>query len=852
MENQDLRLIEAYQRIDKGSVDVLSLDIFDTLVWRKTPLPVDIFLLLGKQFKEQGWLIEAASPESFVELRYFAEMMARQKKAQEDNIEFAEVTLKEIYWNLSSAFNKITVEEMAQGKIGIMSESDVDDPLNIEVTLEKQLIEYDENIVRLIQYAVHRKIPVVLVSDTYFDVDHLETILDKPDSILPFIHKIYPSCEYGFGKKHGLFSKVLTDLNVLPEKLMHIGDNPISDTLSAKKEGIHAIEFEKYDKEITQIMNQEWSTFDVSMRGDLLDPQEGDFGLSSLRAKLYFDRANQDLSEQDAFYRRYGATVFGPFLMGFIHHIYDRCQAMNETKVFCLMREGRLYGDLIKKYAPYYPEHTIEPIELWVSRRYISNACILYGTSKEIGAVYNVHPAQKYTVGSFCAYLGLEVAQIPQLSKFQHVKLEDEKFLDEIADFLSNNDSLREIILENAASKRIRFLRYLSSLVDLSTLSRMVLVDIGWAGSIQGALELLLKFSGYTIPIHGLYLCTIHKAIAPLLRDSIREGYLLKLGHPLGDTAVIKRGLYVLEQTAVSNIGTLLDIDENSRIITDEVKTQPAQIHQSQLVVDGVHSFFDHIGRYIQSGKIHWNSRSEALVKQLRQILVRATGLPTKKEVQYFGDWGHDHVSAKDTDLHTIGNNSYYEHHIKDMLPAEAFNDWSMTWPAAYAAQSSETLALMAKVVKSGALPKECFLSEDAYPVKIYMDFKDTLSTTPAEVLSLRSNANRRFYAYVKLISMKPSPMDQIRIAIEIPSSYIQIESLCITCNDRLSPEPQETVYFESSQQKNTLTTSIPEIFPSTFLCGADPLILTCPLHQKEVYYVQIHLCFQILTSNFK
>jgi len=716
MENQDLRLIEAYQRIDNGSIEILSLDIFDTLLWRKTPLPVDIFLLLGKQFKEQGWLIEAASAESFVELRYFAEMMTRQKKAQKDQIEFAEVTLKEIYWTLSGVFNKITIEEMAQGKIGILSESDVDDPLNIEVALEKQLIEYDENIVNLIHYAFRQGIPVILVSDTYFDLSHLEIILDKPNTILPFIHKIYPSCEYGLGKKHGLFAKVLTDLNVLPEKLMHIGDNPISDTLSAKKEGIHAIEFEKYDKEITHIINQEWSTSDLFMRGDSLDPQEGDFGLSSLRSKLYFDIANQNLSEQDAFYRRYGATVFGPFLMGFTHHIYERCQEMNETKVFCLMREGRLYGDLIKKYASYYPQHKITPIELWVSRRYISNACIIYGTSQEIGAVYNVHPAQKYTVGSFCAYLGLEVTKIPKLSKFQHIKLEDEKFLDEIANFLAADDSLREIILENAASKRVRFLRYLSGLVDLSTLSRMVLVDIGWTGSIQGAMELLLKFSGYTIPLHGLYLCTIHKAIAPLLRDSMREGYLLKLGHPLGDTAVIKRGLYVLEQTAVSNIGTLLDIDENSQIITGEVKTSPDQIHQSQLVVEGVDSFFDHIGRHIQSGKVRWNSRSEALVKQLRQILLRATGLPTKKEVQHFGNWGHDHVSAKETDLHTIGSNSYYEHHIKDMLPTDAFNDWGMTWPTAYAAKSSETLALMAKVVKSGALPKECFCPKMPIP----------------------------------------------------------------------------------------------------------------------------------------
>jgi len=140
-------------------------------------------------------------------------------------------------------------------------------------------------------------------------------------------------------------------------------------------------------------------------------------------------------------------------------------------------------------------------------------------------------------------------------------------------------------------------------------------------------------------------------------------------------------------------------------------------------------------------------------------------------------------------------------------------------------------------------------LSEDAYPVKIYMDSKNILSKEPAEVLSLRSNANRSFYAYVKLISMKPAPMDQIRLEIEVPSSFIQIESLHITCNSLSTPEPKQSVYFEACEQKNGLIPSIQETFKGTFLCALDPLTLTCPLNQEDVYYVQIHLCFRILPS---
>ncbi|MFL6111131.1 MAG: HAD family hydrolase, partial [Catenulispora sp.] len=60
-----------------GSCAVLSLDIFDTILWRRVPRPTDVFAILGGRLKRAGvgpeWLTEAA----FRRMRIVAEQDAR-------------------------------------------------------------------------------------------------------------------------------------------------------------------------------------------------------------------------------------------------------------------------------------------------------------------------------------------------------------------------------------------------------------------------------------------------------------------------------------------------------------------------------------------------------------------------------------------------------------------------------------------------------------------------------------------------------------------------------------------------------------------------------------------------------
>ncbi len=293
------------------------------------------------------------------------------------------------------------------------------------------------------------------MSDTYLSQEHIECILDRPDPVtsMPFlqqVEKLYISCEHGRGKKLGLFFVMLNEVNVDPKSILHIGDNYTSDCTAAEQANILAMHYPKGDQALKNIIEMEWPKENSKDRRIQLDPQQGDFGLTALRSKLIFNNALDGKTSKDAFFWKYGATILGPVFTGFVHWVYKRCQELKQTQVFCLMREGRLYSNLIKQCASYHPEISLDPKELWASRQYMMRTCIFHGSFEELLAVFQTNPAVPFTVGSFCASLGLDANKIGKFSKYAHVTMDVETLAEDLAKYLSNNAALREVIVQNS------------------------------------------------------------------------------------------------------------------------------------------------------------------------------------------------------------------------------------------------------------------------------------------------------------------------------------------------------------------------------------------------------------------
>jgi predicted HAD superfamily hydrolase len=153
-------LVPALESLAAG-LRVLSLDCFDTLLWRQTASPVDVFYDLqgAAPFARLGYNAK---------LRASSELAARQMKTLRTGR--TEVSLGEIY---RAAFPDLTDAQVAE-----LAEA--------ELAAEVRACYAFPPVVELVRAARRRGLKVVIVSDTYLDESQLRRLLAAtlPEDVL--------------------------------------------------------------------------------------------------------------------------------------------------------------------------------------------------------------------------------------------------------------------------------------------------------------------------------------------------------------------------------------------------------------------------------------------------------------------------------------------------------------------------------------------------------------------------------------------------------------------------------------------------------------------------------------------
>lgn len=186
--------------------EVISIDLFDTLVMRHTLFITDLFELVDLRLRQKG--IEIAD-------------FARKRLGCEKELSVSHTpTLKEIYTKLAAENN---VQEISP-----------DDLVTLEWEIDcEQLVPRQEmcDLMREIQGAV-----IYIVTDMYYSKKQIERILQNTG--IDFYTELLVSCEYGTGKQQGLFEILKEKLN--GKSCLHIGDDRTADIESAKRHGLEA------------------------------------------------------------------------------------------------------------------------------------------------------------------------------------------------------------------------------------------------------------------------------------------------------------------------------------------------------------------------------------------------------------------------------------------------------------------------------------------------------------------------------------------------------------------------------------------------------------------------------------
>ncbi|SDB32051.1 HAD-IA family hydrolase [Butyrivibrio sp. INlla16] len=287
--------------------DVISFDVFDTLIFRSLSKPTDVFCFVGEKL---GML-------NFRDIRMEAEFNARlecKKKNGHMEIRFSDI------WDRLSADTGLDSEKGMRLEWECELSLCYANPFMLEVWN------------RLGKLGKKR----IIVSDMYLSHDHIETLLEKNG--FTGADKIYISCEYGISKADGkLFYLVKKEYS--SGKMIHVGDNLISDIKNANKAGIETL--------LYPIINRN----ELLYRAQDMSYLVGSAYRGLVNAQIYSCRNVYSMEYE------YGYIYGGLFVLGYCAFIHDYYIKENLDKLLFLSRDGDI---LLKAYKLLYPDDNAE------------------------------------------------------------------------------------------------------------------------------------------------------------------------------------------------------------------------------------------------------------------------------------------------------------------------------------------------------------------------------------------------------------------------------------------------------------------------------------------------------------
>ncbi len=411
-----------------SSYDIVSFDIFDTLVFRLFSSPADVFYLIG---------MELDYPD-FRQLRIESEAYARRKKYKKYGT--YEVTLEEI-WNQMEKFSGIPKSA----------------GMRIELEWEKKCCyanPYMMGVVRELQ-KYHKTI--IAVSDMYLTEHTVRNLLSSLG--YPAFSRYFVSCDYQKSKHDGSLYEEVKNFFGSSLSYVHIGDNKDSDFHQAICHHIHAILYPN-----------------INHTGNVYRPED----MSVVIGSLYRGIVNAWIHNGLSLYSReyeYGFIYGGLFVLGYCQFIHHYVQSHNIEKILFLSRDGAV---LLKAYQRMYPEESSKVQYVYWSRlaalklsaQYYKNDYFLKFLSHKMNQNYSFRRIFREMelldmLPEFCRKFNLSPNSKLTHKNITHVK----KYL---------IDSWEKVLHHYKDQVTAGEIYYRSVLKDCRSAAA---IDIGWAGS---------------------------------------------------------------------------------------------------------------------------------------------------------------------------------------------------------------------------------------------------------------------------------------------------------------------------------------------------------------------------------
>ncbi|MBK4215136.1 hypothetical protein JJJ17_04275 [Paracoccus caeni] len=323
------------------TADVVSFDVFDTLLQRRVFHPSDVFLLTPQErFVNIGGQNDRhLTPAIYSSLRQSTERAVRLERDeiwQDDLSVTEEITTEEIFARLA---NILTLDESVD--TDLMAQN----LMNLEQDVESALLEPTVLGSFLFKHAKKLKKPIIIVSDFC----HSTNFVDQRLRAAGYEgYTLFVSSEHGHKKHSGnLFPHVEKLMDIKGKRIVHFGDNLHGDIEGAKKQGWQPVLIELPKVQLQNLLTArgvDFGSFASSLAfRTALNLFANRFVSADLTPKLNNRVPSLIQSRQEL-----GHLVLGPLITAFARWIKEQAQQAGAKQILLFARDCILPYKVLK------------------------------------------------------------------------------------------------------------------------------------------------------------------------------------------------------------------------------------------------------------------------------------------------------------------------------------------------------------------------------------------------------------------------------------------------------------------------------------------------------------------------
>lgn len=415
--------------------DVISFDVFDTLILRNVLESEDIYILVGIKLGVNG----------FKKIRQSAEKEARKRLSIDSS---DDVKLSDIYAIINEWY-------------GI----DVSNGINAEMEVEKAVCVANPYWKPVFDELIEKNKTVVITTDMYMSNEEIKELLNCNG--YNNVGNIYVSCELNKSKRNGKIFEFIKDEVGIDKKMIHIGDNPISDYKIPRSKGWDSI----YYKNVHTV-GKKYRKLSKGIIARTIS--EGIINVSLHNGSNSFSALEE-----------FGFNYYGRLYVGYCKWLDKLAMEKNIDKFLFVSRDGYL---LKKIYSCFF--NTIANEYVYASRYALSQICVF--EDMEMFIRQNLEPKAvkaAYTIRCVFSDLGLE--NIFSILEDENISVDmvlDRKNIDFIRTILyKHKNEVVNVFADNCKAAERYFLNIIKGC------NAICVVDIGWFGTCTRGITCFLK-----------------------------------------------------------------------------------------------------------------------------------------------------------------------------------------------------------------------------------------------------------------------------------------------------------------------------------------------------------------------